>query len=71
MDIGYSDFYFQASRGRVFSTCFDTSIVTVKKYFLGSLNPLIPDQTCPEPNMVQGGLLHLNLKTISARIRDV
>jgi hypothetical protein len=39
METGHSSFYFQASY-------FDTSIVTVKQYYLlDNLNPVIPNQT--------------------------
>jgi hypothetical protein len=37
METGYSSFVFRASRGRVFSTCFDTSIDTVERVSMESL----------------------------------
>ena len=37
MDSGYSSFKVRASRGRVFSTCFDTSIFTHNRLTLNEM----------------------------------
>jgi hypothetical protein len=55
MDSGHSNFKFRASRGRVFSTCFDTSILTHNRLTLTE-SPASRQGGAPSPIKGEGNM---------------